>query len=297
MAMSPEVYAAQRDSAPIRMVVSQLTIGDIQFQSVTIAGTVTDVMRGGHLVKVGELVRFSLNGVRKNADIADRLLRAILGDGIYLSYEDLCVASSISIYAWKSDDENCPLLEAMSNGAVLDGDKLALEYNNRALLKDQSLKGAHDRAIFCDPRFAEAYYNRGILKEKKLLDQAGALADYSQAIALNPQMIQAYAARSLLERSRRKHFFSGVADMKQVARLALRQKNNKILQFARRTLRAWRLRSCTDVGNRILDCFSSLKTLVSRQKSSLLKKMQNLMKDGKIKCHLKVFTNTDSKKL
>jgi tetratricopeptide (TPR) repeat protein len=52
-----------------------------------------------------------------------------------------------------------------------------------------------NQAISLNPKFFEAYNNRGILKYTNLNDYQGALADYNQAISLNPQKSEAYNNR------------------------------------------------------------------------------------------------------
>ena len=53
-----------------------------------------------------------------------------------------------------------------------------------------------DQAIALDPRFADAYNNRGtVWKDRGDLNRA--IADFNQAIKLNPQYYVAYANRGL----------------------------------------------------------------------------------------------------
>jgi tetratricopeptide (TPR) repeat protein len=80
-------------------------------------------------------------------------------------------------------------------------------YSNRGTLKASGLNdvpGAitdYSKAIEVDPKYAEAYYNRGLLKAEKIKDLAGALVDYNQAIILYPQYARAYYNRAILKRS------------------------------------------------------------------------------------------------
>src|SRR4030066_404822 len=69
-------------------------------------------------------------------------------------------------------------------------------YNNRGLVKNK--KGDYDGAIFeftkaieLSPQYADAYYNRGNAKDAKG-DYDGAILDYTKAIELNPQDAEAY---------------------------------------------------------------------------------------------------------
>jgi tetratricopeptide (TPR) repeat protein len=55
-----------------------------------------------------------------------------------------------------------------------------------------------DRAIQLNPKFAEAYCNRGVAKAKKG-DLDGALIDCDRAIELNPKLAGAYSSRGSIE--------------------------------------------------------------------------------------------------
>jgi len=71
-----------------------------------------------------------------------------------------------------------------------------------------AIKGNEDRAIVdyskaieLDPKYADAYYNRGIAyKRKGNLDQA--IADYSKAIELDPKLATAYNNRGIAYRAK-----------------------------------------------------------------------------------------------
>ena len=52
----------------------------------------------------------------------------------------------------------------------------------------------YTQAIPINPQDAEAYYNRGNAKYESG-DKAGAIADYTQAITINPQLAKAYSNR------------------------------------------------------------------------------------------------------
>jgi tetratricopeptide (TPR) repeat protein len=73
----------------------------------------------------------------------------------------------------------------------------AAAYNNRGALKQEKLndpQGAladYDKAIVLNPNFAEAHYNRGMLNNK-LNDLQGSLADFNQAIFLMGSSTNAY---------------------------------------------------------------------------------------------------------
>ena len=73
-----------------------------------------------------------------------------------------------------------------------------IEGMNRGMKQDY--RGAI--AIFSEliqryPDYADAYFNRGIAREK-LQDYPGAIADQTKAIDLNPQLAEAYQARAKL---------------------------------------------------------------------------------------------------
>ena len=82
--------------------------------------------------------------------------------------------------------------------------KYADAYYNRGNLRfmTDDLQGALDDynlAIQYNPKDSEAYNNRGVVK-KRLNYNVGALSDYSQAIALNPKDSIAYANRGRLKK-------------------------------------------------------------------------------------------------
>jgi Tfp pilus assembly protein PilF len=87
--------------------------------------------------------------------------------------------------------------------------KDADNYYVRAVLKIDSpnirdYKGALvdlDRAIALNPKYAKAYNQRAALKETHLNDKKGAMADYDKAIALNPKYAFAYLLRGSLKKS------------------------------------------------------------------------------------------------
>ena len=59
------------------------------------------------------------------------------------------------------------------------------------------LSASYDKAIELDPRFAEAYYNRGLLHQQVKRADA-AMADYDKAIELVPHFAEAYLNRAAL---------------------------------------------------------------------------------------------------
>ncbi len=127
-------------------------------------------------------------------------------------------------------------------GAVADYDraialnpKAADTYYSRGLLKSGGLNDPNgavadfDRAISLNPQFALAYTARGTLKAGKLNDPNGAVADLNRAIALNPKLAQAYGARGGLKYASGDRA-GGIADLRQAAKLARAQGNERYLQ-------------------------------------------------------------------
>ena len=55
-----------------------------------------------------------------------------------------------------------------------------------------------DRAIEINPRFAKAYYSRGLAK-KHYNDHLGAIIDFTKAIEIDPEYAEAYNKRGLLK--------------------------------------------------------------------------------------------------
>jgi tetratricopeptide (TPR) repeat protein len=53
----------------------------------------------------------------------------------------------------------------------------------------------YNQAITINPNYAQAYYNRGIVRNE-LGDKPGAIDDYTQAIKFNPNLAQAYGNRA-----------------------------------------------------------------------------------------------------
>ena len=90
-----------------------------------------------------------------------------------------------------------------NNPAPINSDD-ELAYFNRALSKkDEDPKGAildFTKALSINPKDANAYSNRGILK-RLMKDNTGAISDFSRAIALNPSDAKAYLNRGIAKRS------------------------------------------------------------------------------------------------
>jgi tetratricopeptide (TPR) repeat protein len=91
------------------------------------------------------------------------------------------------------------------NSAIKINPNYAEAYNNRGNLKNDNLndpQGAladYNSAIKINPNYAFAYNNRGIIKKDNLNDPQGALADYNRAIKINPNYAEAYNNRGNLK--------------------------------------------------------------------------------------------------
>jgi tetratricopeptide (TPR) repeat protein len=86
----------------------------------------------------------------------------------------------------------------------------------------QNYRGAladYSQAIALNPKYAYAYNNRGFLKYFNLNDFQGALADYNQAISLNPKFAIAYYNRGTLKQLRLNDFQGALADFNQAISL------------------------------------------------------------------------------
>jgi tetratricopeptide (TPR) repeat protein len=111
------------------------------------------------------------------------------------------------------------------NYAIVLDPKFAQAYNNRAILKKDKLndfQGAladYDQAISLNPKDATAYSNRGILKSDKLNDLQGSLKDHNQAIEINSSYADAYYNRGLLKQERLNDFQGALTDYDQAISL------------------------------------------------------------------------------
>jgi tetratricopeptide (TPR) repeat protein len=123
--------------------------------------------------------------------------------------------------------------------------KSANAYYNRGLLKATNLQdypGAladYNRAIQLKPTYDAAYTNRGNLKATNLQDYQGALADYNRAITLKPRNANAYYNRGILKYTYLKDAAGGIADLQQSAKIAQRQGNTQDAQAASDLLSQW----------------------------------------------------------
>lgn len=124
------------------------------------------------------------------------------------------------------------------NRVIKTNPRSANAYYNRGLLKATKLQdysGAladYNRAIQIKPAYDAAYTNRGNLKATNLQDYPGALADYNRAIALKPRNANAYYNRGILKHRYLKDLAGGIADLQQAAKIAQRQGNTQDAQAA-----------------------------------------------------------------
>ena len=72
-------------------------------------------------------------------------------------------------------------------------------FRNPDASKELPLKFKHQKVIEMDPRSAEAYYNRGIVKSKSG-DYSGAIKDFDKAIELKPRSAEAYNNRGVAKK-------------------------------------------------------------------------------------------------
>jgi tetratricopeptide (TPR) repeat protein len=87
-------------------------------------------------------------------------------------------------------------------------------------------------AISLNPKFAGAYYNRGLLKADKLNDSQGALADFNLAIFLNPKYVTAYYNRGILKAYKLNDRPGAISDFRTAARIFRQQGQTQYLKLA-----------------------------------------------------------------
>jgi uncharacterized protein len=104
-------------------------------------------------------------------------------------------------------EEEGETLEAIDNysQAIVLNPQYAQAYEKRAQLKQTKLndfRGALadlDRAIVLNAKNTELYYSRARLKSEKLKDFRGALSDFNQIVKLNPNDATVYSNRGVLQ--------------------------------------------------------------------------------------------------
>ncbi|MGL5032892.1 MAG: tetratricopeptide repeat protein, partial [Microcystaceae cyanobacterium] len=84
------------------------------------------------------------------------------------------------------------------------------------------------------PRYAEAYYNRGVAQGKLGNDKA-AIADYSQALKIDSKLAEAYQERGLLwqKQGNKKR---AIGDLKKAASLYKKEGNESAYQSVQEIL-------------------------------------------------------------
>lgn len=129
--------------------------------------------------------------------------------------------------------------------AILIDPKFAQAYNNRGFVKAGQLQdyrgGLADinRAIAIDPKLADAYRNRAELKTQALHDVRGGLADYDQAIQLNPKYGLAYGSRGILKHDILNDKSGGIMDLRQAIKLFQQQGDISNYRVATEQLKKW----------------------------------------------------------
>jgi tetratricopeptide (TPR) repeat protein len=112
-------------------------------------------------------------------------------------------------------------------------DREYLESGNQKANNNDNLLGAledYNRSLALNPKSAEAYFRRGIVKEE-LFDNSGALADYNKAVSIDGKY-DYHEQRGLLKHDRLKYFLGAVEDFNQCIKI----QPNRITPYYRRGL-------------------------------------------------------------
>jgi tetratricopeptide (TPR) repeat protein len=223
-------------------VVGNATKGNSKGYSLIYSNTTFRGMSGGPVLnEVGELVAIHGQGDRdgKEGDgektgrnlgiVVERFTAVSTGLGVQLEQQTAVLPKSSKLnaadYFLKAEEkfENGDFKGAVASldQAIAINPKYADAYNNRGLVKVQKLNDVQgaladfNRAIAIDPKYGLAYNNRALLKADKLNDVRGSLADYNQAIALNPKFSLAYYNRGTLKKNKLGDFPGTLADFDQ----------------------------------------------------------------------------------
>jgi tetratricopeptide (TPR) repeat protein len=110
------------------------------------------------------------------------------------------------------------------NQAIQLNPKYAEAYNNRGNLRTRlrDARGAladYNRAISLRPNSNLAYLNRGVLKDSQLNDYKGALADYDKCLSFDPQDYLVYNNRGLIKDEKLNDVQGALADYNQAITL------------------------------------------------------------------------------
>lgn len=105
---------------------------------------------------------------------------------------------------------------------------------NSKYLKNDFLGAEKDftKAIALNPKFVDAYINRGRLKHNKLDDDKGALKDYNKVIELDPKSADAYFYRANAYRNL-KEFKKACLDWTKAAELGSMNAKGSIAKYCK----------------------------------------------------------------
>jgi tetratricopeptide (TPR) repeat protein len=223
-------------------VVGNATKGNANGYSLIYSNTTFRGMSGGPVLnEAGELVAIHGQGDRDGKEgegektgrnlgiVVERFGTVALAMGVQLDQRVAVLPQSQGLNATdyffrslrKDDGDDYQGALADYNQAITINPKFSEAYNNRGILKKDKLndiKGAladYNQAITINPKYPGAYSNRGILKESKLNDIKGALADYNQAITINPKFSIAYNNRASLKVDKLNDIKGALADYNQ----------------------------------------------------------------------------------
>jgi tetratricopeptide (TPR) repeat protein len=94
------------------------------------------------------------------------------------------------------------------------------------------------QAIALNPKFANAYNNRGFLKAQNLNDLPGALADFDRAISIDPQYASPYFNQAMVK-AKQNNIKGAISDMQQAAKLYQQQGKQQDAKDAIDRIKQW----------------------------------------------------------